>query len=142
MPKLKCPTEAEVQAAIDSLWCNVDEDYIKVHAESAKWSQLSMDKSRQYAEDCRKRAKAIIKWVRYQCAANDIVYSFTEYVHLIDHSVKPPSVAPYVKFLVWVKEYNWLKLEVLFFKPQHFSEIESQFQTVVKALSAIRKNNN
>lgn len=139
MPKLKCPTEQQVQQAIDSLWSHVNEDYVVCHLESARWSKKAVEISKHYTHDCKKRAAPILKWIKAQCLAHRLSWH-TKSVHMIDHSTTPPEIAPYIVVTMSVPELLWCRVEVTLYKPMTFSDIENKIKRAIAGIEVIRNS--
>lgn len=136
MPKLKCPTSEEVNESIESMWRHVGDDYVTSHIEACKWSYKSIEASKRYSGDAKKRAKAILKWISFQCQKRGL-HQFVSSVHLIDHSVKPPQVAPYIICSLSKPGFEWCRLELKFYAPKEFADIENKFLAAADVLSKI-----
>ena len=136
MPKLKCPSEAALNASVLSLWRNVESKYIETHREASKWSNLSIEATGNYKRDCRKRALPVLKWVKYECQHRNVWFDYKE-VHMVDHSTTPWTACPFFVFTFALNGKEWLKIEVTIYAPKSFDDVRDKVNEALNALACV-----
>ena len=136
MPKLKCPSEDQINESLDRMWRSVDQEYVTSHIESAKWSNRSIEASKRYSRDARKRATPVLKWIKYLCQQAQLQHNVVS-VHMIDHSKRPPEVSPYIEVDVYSSEAPWATLRVKLYQPKRFDDIGEKMNLAIKAVRSL-----